>query len=84
MCGNVDCKNNHGWDFPRINLMNLLYLLENLLQRQTFGFISTIFIYTHAHTQLISMKAKYRLKVAAVRRQWSNSGQEGVTLWYVE
>ena len=29
------------------------------------------------------MKAKYRLKVAAVRRQWSSSGQEGVTLWYV-
>ena len=23
------------------------------------------------------MKAKYRLKVAAVRRQWSSSGQEG-------
>ena len=27
--------------------------------------------FTHTHTQLISRKAKYRLKVAAVRRQWS-------------
>ena len=19
VCGNVDCKNNHGWDFPKIS-----------------------------------------------------------------
>ena len=44
-----------------------------LVERQRFGFISTTFI----HTQLHSMKAKYRLKSC-----WK--GGRGGALWYVE
>ena len=44
-----------------------------LVERQRFDFISTTFI----HTQLHSMKAKYRLKSCC-------KGGRGVALWYVE
>ena len=50
--------------------MNLLDLLETCYRDKDLA-LYPLHLFTHIHTQLISMKAKYRLKVAAVGRQWS-------------
>ena len=61
----VDSNNNiYVYDQCKYHMMILLKLLKNWLETRGFDLISTRFI----HTQLFSMNAKYRLKVAAARK----------------